>query len=330
MGCGESKSREGQLRPGGKRVSKEEGGDELPDVPEQSWYGLPFTDITPMPPNAFGSRYAGMVLFNNTHFPTAPRELHRLPNNEPLVRAEDELFVLGVDHVFGMAYLHDTALSVEHAWRLRVNHNVASTARYEKPFYDTLVGIQVFINGRLVPDQKPHELSLKGCTATLNTHDAVSVWRCIPIPLLPSPDHFTVATIHIYRGLAYSFAAAAASLRPGTHAVRVDVVYGCRKENDFATEFIARGELSLAVPADSREAVLRHVARMERLVNAPPPEHRLIPMGDAGRCGVCPTCTQPAAMACTICGARVCGTVRCAWTIVEGYPFCCATHSPAF
>ena len=329
MGCGESKARDGNgnLRPGGKRVTDAEGGDKLPDVPPNSWYGSAFTDVSPMPVSEFGTRYAGMVLFNTTHFPTAPQELHRLPGREPEGRGEDEDFVLGIDPIYGMSYFHDTALSVEHAWRLRVSHNTESANRYDKPFYDTLMAVQVYINDKLVPDQKPHDHSLKNCTATINSHEAVSVWRCLPVPLLPAENHFLLHTCHVYRSLIYSFAVAAASLRPGRHAVRVDVLYGCQKENDFLTEFIARGTLQLVVTPDSRDTVLKQVSLYEALMrDAQGRDCPLVP--NTRRGGFCPKCNGPADYVCTVCAAKVCGKATCSFAMVEGYPHGCTAHLP--
>jgi hypothetical protein len=338
MGCNQSDLRGGDE----ENPINREG---VPEVPPGSWYAVPFDEPSPMPETPFHKQHKGKVLFGPRRFPTAPDDLALLPGGEPVVSHSP--CIAGAQYLYGMAYLFNTALFVEHFWRTRVAHDPgakdAMARCFGRPFYDTLVGVKVYLDDVLVPDAAPHKQSLPQCTSTYRCHEAVALWRAIPVPLLPDLDAFPLNCTDVYHGLALSVATAVAALpvREGedeanTHALRVEVVYGAKSEGNFCTDFIARGADTLIVNAATAAALEPYIAELRRRVRLGGEEGVtrnvvLLParmaqqLGDAHSCA---QCHQSMRYACTVCGAPVCGTQRCVTRPVEGYPYGCLNHRP--
>lgn len=289
----------------------------LPPVPTDCWYALPFTETSPMPQTDFHTANKGKVLFSPLCIPTRAAEINSLPNKEPPLQFA---FVVGEDNIYGMGYLHNTALFIEHHWRTRVEHNPPRN-KFERPFYDCLIGIQVYINDVLVPDCAPHNESLVQCTTTYRAPEAVTLWRAVPIVLIGDPSHFTLSQVHLYRGLSLSFLTAVETLNVGEHDVRVEVVYGCKSEANFCTQFIARGACTIIVTDESRAKVRQLRSVVDRLIDDNPPRVLKGPATEG-----CLYCRHPLQYTCTICAARICGTPNCVWSAYIGYPFGCTSH----
>lgn len=290
----------------------------LPPVPEKSWYARKFVDFTPMPVTDFHVRHKGHTLFSRSKIPLRKTEIDALPAGPQL----QSQFTLGVDTIYGMAYLHNTALFIEHHWRTRVQWNMGAE-KYDKPFYNTLLGVKVFINDVLVPDSFPFGESIPFCTSTIRAPDAVSMWVAVPIVLCGHPDDEVLKTISLYRGLMFSFLEAAITLQPGEHDVRVEVVYGCKAESNFCTEFISRGGLKVMVTNESRELLSGYLSVLSGMLEEHP--RTTIPKMSLPH-EPCVYCNTPKAYLCAICGAEICCSPQCVWSPVVGYPFGCKSH----
>lgn len=319
----------------------------LPAVPADSWYATPFTEDTPMELTGFHAKRKGEVVFATKQIPTRAIEFAQLDtqNREP---ATSNTFQLGVDPIYGMGYLHNTALYIEHYWRTRVNHSFAGDSKFDRPFYNMLLGVKVFINNELVPDQAPGPDSLLQCTATIRAHEATSTWLCLPIILFPTggtiENNPLLSVVEVYRGLCLSFSLAAQTLLPGNHTVRVEVVYGCRAEQNFCTDFIARGSFTLVVADGATDKLSRVVNELASMIqshaaisaNSPTGLQRetVIPnralSASAAASRPCPFCSAPLRYVCTICSAHVCGSSSCVWSKFGGYPYGCQTHKAQF
>jgi hypothetical protein len=314
MGCKQS-----DLREDGTVINP----DHLPPVPAGSWYGQPY-DGPEVQLSPFHERHRGLIPFNTEYFPTSNADLARLPNREPRIR--DDMFCLGVDSIYGMAYLHSTALFTEYSWRSRVTHD-APSGKFEKPFYDTLMGIKVSVDGVQIPDSAPTAESLPQCTATLRAHEAVE-WRAVPVILFPDPNHFTMRHSSLYYGLVQSFCMLALTLREGSrHKVDVEVCYGCKAEAEFCTDFIAEGSFELAV-MEGAQSQVREVLETARRGLANVGMARTVPLTYQEQPGSCNSCGQTLQHACTACCAPVCGNKNCTTVIAVGYPQSCPHHLP--
>lgn len=375
----------------------------LPLVPTNSWYAAPFSEGTTTPFTEFHLQNKGRVLFGKLPIPTLPGELEALPSRSPTTITE---FELGKDLVYGMAYLHNTALYTEHRWRGRVLHllkvkdgtaevpesirkvsefmkgqqqqrrqstlqseevnpsppsqspspgpasltkhsgvaggqmrSLLSLARaeptiYSRPFFDMLLGIKVYVDEELVPDHYPGLNSLPQCTTTLDTHDAVTNWVCVPIILMGFLNHMTLDVIDLYRTLSLSFVEHLLHLKtpptpsentPRSLNVRVEVVYGCRTEAYFCTDFIARGSCRLLLRASAKHGIKGYEESLRALIKARRSSEQVIHFG-AGPHRSCPFCKLPYAYRCTVCGAELCSSVVCSQRPVTGYPRGCTAH----
>ena len=260
-------------------------------------------------------------LKGNTMFASqvVPVKKLEIDNARPTFR---EKFTLGVDTIYGMGYLHNTALFIEHHWRTRVTHN-PPTGKFDRPFYDMLIGIKVSIDGRLVEDLLPRADSLPQCTTTLRSHECASVWICIPFVLVGDPEQHVLKDIDMYRELSLSFLRACAALTVGEHSVLVDIVYGCKKEARFCSEFISRGTFKLDVKPESRALVESQFRMIQTLRSAETTP--AVPCNPPK--GACIFCGAPLKFYCTVCGATICGTAKCVWCKFSGYPHACSTHT---
>jgi hypothetical protein len=344
MGCQQS-----HVKGGDSNARPHINPEHLPAVHSDSWYALPFTEETPMELTSFHSKHKGDVCFSSQLIPSRAAELQQLlPNHEPLLQT---VFTLGSDSIFGMGYLHNTALYIEHYWRTRVAHTFAGDSKYDRPFYNMLIGIKVFINDQLIPDQVSGPDSLLQCTATIRAHEATSTWLCVPVILCPlDVDCTALSVVEVYRGLCLSFCLAAQTLLPGDHTVRIEVVYGCRAEANFCTDFIARGVCKLRVNDESSNHLNQLVDRLAALIEAsasgqgrqqqqpgspsgsPATRERETVILDSAsiRPSACAFCSAPLKYVCTICGAHVCGSSSCVWSKFVGYPYGCQSHKAQF
>ena len=297
----------------------------LPNVPAGSWYGSPYDMHNPAV-TVYHESHKGEILFNTEIFPTADGDLAALPGGVPRVR--QERFCLGVDNMYGMAYLHATPLFTEYTWRSRVAHDPPQ-GKFEKPFYDTLVGIKVSVDGVAIPDSAPTAESLPQCTATLKSHEAMN-WTAIPIVLLPDPLHSIVRHSSAYYGLMQSFAMRALTLRPtgDVHRVDVEVCYGCKNERDFCTPFIAQGSFEMVVLDDAMGAVRGVLDAARRGLASEAAAARQIPLAmQEQNHGPCPSCGDAMRYACSTCTAPVCGGPACSSVARRGgYPQACSVH----
>jgi hypothetical protein len=260
-------------------------------------------------------------LKGNTMFSSAVIPVKRLDLDlaKPVFK---ERFTLGVDKIYGMGYLHNTALFIEHHWRTRVTHN-PPTGKFDRPFYDMLVGVIVTIDGRLVDDLLPRPESIPQCTTTLRSHEAASVWIVIPFVLVGDPNDPILGVIDMYRELSLSFLRACAALSVGEHTVVVDIVFGCKKEARFCSEFISRGSFKLDVKNESRVLVEAQFRTLQGLIAA-----EISPVVVCNPpTGPCVFCGAPLRFYCTVCGANICGSPKCVWCKFSGYPHGCSTHT---
>lgn len=316
--------------------------DHLPAVPGDCWYAQRFTEESPMDMTEYHSQHKGRCVFSDSQIPTRSQQLEKLPDKSPLTRTT---FILGEDSVFGMGYLHNTALYIEHYWRTRVQHPFPGDSKFDRPFYNMLLGVRVFINDQLVPDQVPQADSLLQCTTTIHAHEATTTWLCVPFVLSVPPTALQrtllLTDVVLYRDLVLSFATAASTLHLGEHTVRTEVVYGCRAEGNFVTDFIARGTFSLIVDSESSSRCLDLVAQLTNLKAAEKRQQKEFENGSVlkpksaarlqqdlaeGKPHVCAYCGAPLKYVCAICAASVCGSTACVWSKFVGYPWGCQTH----
>lgn len=310
MGCKASS----EIRADGRAVNPAH----LPPVPLDSWYAMPFQEKSDMPVTEFHERHKGHTLFSTKRIPTRKTDLDDLPGGAPAIKTN---FQIGTEALYGMGYLHNTALFIEHAWRTRVPHG--APGKFEKPFFDMLLGIKVFINNALVPDSFPHEESLPQCTSTYRAPEACALWRAVPMMFVPELRGPMMERCVLYHGLAFSFMEAAVSLPNGRHEMRVEVVYGCKRENDFCTDFISRGCCTVDLTDAGRSAMVGILSEVSaRLQENPPRTVELLEPSAP----LCVFCGAPLAHYCTTCSAKICRSARCVWARVIGYPHGCTSH----
>lgn len=314
MGCKNSVVRE--------NMQLIDNGQQLPEVPKNSWYAMPFTEHTAMEFTAFHKKNIGKVIFAKTVIPTRAQELDQMGGT--LATELETTAVLGKDLIYGMGYLYQTALCIEHHWRTRVVHS-PPRGKFDRPFYDMLLGVKVFINDVLVPDQFPTNESLPQCTATLRANEATTTWLCVPVVLVGRLEDPVLRIIDLYRSLSASFAQAATTLQQGQHRVRVEIVYGCKSENNFCTDFIARGELKLIVNEQSAALIKRYARSLVPLLQSR--GKNIIPVEPSVGCAYC---GHQKRFRCAVCGALVCGSPQCVWSKFVGYPHGCSTHQAQF
>ena len=161
----------------GCQQSRLKGGDDsrpLPPVPSKSWYAEPFSEVSPMIMNSFHFDNRGTVVFSDSILPSSKEQLEANPRiaNAPQVTH----YTLDSGNIFGMGYLFNTALYIEHHWRLRVSHTPEIEERFSRPFYNMLLGVRVLIDGALVPDLNAFEDSLSNCTTTIKANEATTTW----------------------------------------------------------------------------------------------------------------------------------------------------------
>lgn len=278
--------------------------------------------------NTFHFDNRGNVVFSDSILPSSKEQLdaHPRPSNVPAVTH----YTLDSGNIFGMGYLFNSALYIEHHWRLRVSHTPEIEERFSRPFYNMLLGVRVLIDGNLVPDLNAFEDSLENCTTTIKANEATTTWICLPLVFIGNIEHRLLKNMRLYRPMMMNFLAVARGLSVGDHDVRVEVVYGCKAENNFCTEFISAGSFTLGVSEAGKtraaklyeDCVALHRSSPstdKRYVPAPPPlNNKPTP--------ICAVCSKPRDLACTVCGANVCGSLACVYTSVSGYPFGCRSH----
>ncbi|EPY28070.1 hypothetical protein STCU_05316 [Strigomonas culicis] len=372
----------------------------LPPVPPRCWYASPFVDATTAPLTEFHYQSKGRVMFAKRPIPTCASDLERLPQHRP---ATQDVFDLRRDLLYGMAYLHNTALFTEHRWRSRVGHlqrvkdgtaTIPEAVRkakkyrasrqlsaggtsttsdpitrqesgpvsgtlclerpestiFQKPSYDTLIGIRLYLDGELVPDHYPRPRALPQCTATIDAHEAFLNWVAIPLVLVGFLNHDSLNPIELYRGLSLSFVehllhlktpvvtAAGVGKRPEAAEpptpapfrkaeLRVEIVYGCRSEAYFCTDFIARGKCTLLLSEEAKAPLKAYEERLRTLMRTKRCGEQICPaLSDGPPPRGCLYCGFPLAYRCTVCGAEFCGTLACAQRSLVGYPRGCSEH----
>lgn len=320
MGCQQSTGLKGDASGGNRAV---------PPVPSDSWYAQPFGEVTPMIMNSYHFDNRGEVVFSDVLLPATKEQLdsHPIPKDVP----NQVRFSLDSGNIFGMGYLFNTALYIEHHWRLRVAHTPVIPERFSRPFYNMLLGAKVFIDDQLVPDTGAFEDSLPGCTTTCRANEATTTWICLPLVFIGNLEHRLLKNMRLYRPMMMSFLSKAKDLTPGDHAVRVEIVYGCKAENNFCTEFISTGAFTLNVTESgkARAAALYDECSALHQVS-PTTEKRYVPCPtplNNKPIPTCATCSKPRDLTCTVCGANVCGSLQCVYTTVTGYPFGCRSHA---
>lgn len=309
MGCKQS-----ELREDGEPINPEN----KPQVPLQCWYALPFTEQSSMPFTTFHDRNKGHVLFSNRLIPTRRAELEALGPQGPDTKNR---FILGAEPIYGIGYLHNSALHIEYTWRLRVAHN-GSASKYDKPFLDMLLGVKVFLNNILIPDSAPHEESLPQCTATYKAHEGCTQWRAVPLAIWPEENSIFMKG-NVYLGLVFSVLQAFMTLEPGDHEMRIEVVYGCKSESNFCTDFISRGTATLTVNGQTQRAAERLNAAVVSAMSRPAAPVTPIPNPTE----LCAYCGAAKRYVCNTCYATICGSTKCVWSTVVGYPFGCTSHA---
>ncbi|KAH8609711.1 hypothetical protein ERJ75_001173000 [Trypanosoma vivax] len=115
--------------------------------------------------------------------------------------------------------------------------------------------------------------------------------------------------------------------------VRVEVVYGCRMERNFCTDFIAKGSVELSMSKQSKALLSSYRERLLKLLAAGNAgKQQVVPMDtlmlvEQQRASAnCLFCNGQLRYICTICGARLCGAASCVWKPFVGYPHGCSSH----
>ncbi|KPA85295.1 hypothetical protein ABB37_01632 [Leptomonas pyrrhocoris] len=239
-------------------------------------------------------------------------------------------------------------------------------AVYDRPCDDLLIGIKLYVNEELVEDHYPIVNALPQCTATLAVKEATQHWNCVPFVLMGYLNQLMLEPICIYHALSLNFvehllrvkipASAAPARAPKTAVkaptpsdakpvpkkksppsveltLRVEVVYGCRAEAFYCTDFISRGACTLRMRESSKRALKNYEEKLRALVRLRLAAPQLI--ARSSRCDSppplpprnCSVCGHPLQYQCTVCGADVCGMPMCVATTVVGYPRACTKHA---
>ncbi|KAL7699552.1 hypothetical protein NQL31_004765 [Lotmaria passim] len=255
---------------------------------------------------------------------------------------------------------------------------------YECPGDDLLVGLKLYVNDVLVEDHYPIVNALPQCTATLAVKEAARHWNCVPFVLMGYLNQQMLDPICIYHTLSLNFvehllrvkmpnkatlASPAKPAAPGSGGtktpptkkssaasvdltLRVEVVYGCRAEAYYCTDFISRGSCVLRMTESSKRALKSYEEKLRALVRLRRAAPKLIPRdttlsnsnNGSGRSDSnnndnssgspppprnCSVCGHPLQYRCTVCGADVCGMPTCVANTVVGYPRACTRHTVA-
>jgi hypothetical protein len=243
---------------------------------------------------------------------------------------------------------------------------------YDRPGDDFLIGVKLYVNNELVEDHYPIVNALPQCTATLVVKEAAQHWNCVPFVLMGYINQLMLDPICIYHALSLSFvehllrikipestaaaaegSAATATTAPGGKGrpapakkklstsidlpLRVEIVYGCRAEAYFCTDFVSRGSCTLRMTESSKRALKAYEEKLRALVRLRLAAPQLIPressMNNNSAGGFpppprnCSGCGHPLQFRCTICGADVCGMPMCATNATVGYPRACIRHA---
>ncbi|CAJ1990325.1 hypothetical protein conserved [Leishmania donovani] len=236
-------------------------------------------------------------------------------------------------------------------------------AVYDRPADDFLIGIKVFVSEELVEDHYPDVHALPQCTATITAKEAAQLWSCVPFVLIGYLNQALLDPISLFHTLSLSFVehllrvklpgrgpagpaeerAKATSTRPSSSAaapsqptkaallelpLRVEVVYGCRAEAFYCTDFISRGRCVLRMTEASKPSLKSYEEKLRALVKARHRAPQLIPRPASGLPPprACAGCGYPLQFRCSFCGAEVCGSSVCALSAVIGYPRACTRH----
>ncbi|CBZ28540.1 conserved hypothetical protein [Leishmania mexicana MHOM/GT/2001/U1103] len=250
---------------------------------------------------------------------------------------------------------------VEYSNTMRFERGEAAV--YDRPADDLLIGIKVFVNEALVEDHYPDVHALPQCTATIIAKEAAQLWSCVPFVLIGYLNQVLLDPISLFHTLSLNFvehllrvklpgrrptgpveecakatstlpsSSAAAPSRPTKAAplelpLRVEVVYGCRTEAFYCTEFISRGRCVLRMTETSKPSLKSYEEKLRALVKARHTAPQLIPRPTSGLPPprVCVGCGYPLQFRCSFCGAEVCGSSICALSAVIGYPCACTRH----
>jgi hypothetical protein len=314
MGCQESKIR-GNGANGDQQLDR-------PEVPALCWYAQPFNEECTQTLTPFHSQMRGNVCFGLYRIPTSHADLG--PSLQPHVLDGNGVVSLSSDDLYGMAYLYDTALFTEHLWRTRVPHGARN--RFERPFYDTLMTVKMFIDDVLVPDSAPHSDSVIGVTSTIPAPDALARWKLVPLVFLPNPRDTMMGTVRIFDSMIASFATFCLELAPGTHRLMVEVSYGCRNEDNFCAGYIAQGSVTLLADVDTPSRMSRLLSQVAQRIDRQGAPARYVRADGGARCR---KCHMVLAQRCTVCGAGVCSSTACIFEVREdGYPLGCESHPP--
>ncbi|ORC87109.1 uncharacterized protein TM35_000242590 [Trypanosoma theileri] len=247
---------------------------------------------------------------------------------------------------------------------------------YDRPYFDTFVAFKVYVDDKLVPDHYPSSKSIPNCTATIFTSEAFNNWICIPVVLIGYLNNFLLSTISLYRYLSLNFVEYLLQQSSSLYGndifgsdentnttnnnsnsnnsveesnnnqevkrvfkVRVEVVYGCRSEMNFCTDYISKGSVNIVMTKKSRGVLKSYEEKLRKLIQRSlPVRDQLIPMDRLAlvtqeqqeqqqqRSRVCLFCNSPLRFTCTICGAQLCGTTACVWRPFTGYPHGCSVH----
>lgn len=133
------------------------------------------------------------------------------------------------------------------------------------------------------------------------------------------------------------------AVAPGTLVremrLRVEVVYGCRAEAFFCTDFIARGSCTLLMAETAKPALKSYEERLRALTMARRSSEQIVraprepsPSSSSGGGAVtppltCQVCGNAMVFRCTVCGADFCGSLMCSRRpLPGGYPCSCSAH----
>ncbi|KAG5500499.1 hypothetical protein JKF63_03593 [Porcisia hertigi] len=237
-------------------------------------------------------------------------------------------------------------------------------AVYERPDDKLLIGIKVFVNEEMVENHYPDVHALPQCTATITAKEAAQSWSCVPFVLMGFLNQMLIDPISIFHTLSLNFvehllrvklhgcsntatseervrasstqsSSLAAANSHRTKAVslelplRVEVVYGCRAEAFYCTEFISRGQCLLRMTEASKPSLKSYEEKLRALVKLRHTAPQLIPRPTSGFSPprACVGCGHLLQYRCTVCGAEVCGELTCAFSAVTGYPRPCRRHA---
>lgn len=260
-------------------------------------------------------------------------------------------------------------------YRSTMTYEHGEAAVYERPGNDLLIGVKLYVDDELVEDHYPIRNALPQCTATLPVTEAAQHWNCVPFVLMGYLNQQMLDPISVYHSLSLSFVehllrvklpesaapakgstaspvTAAPTRKDATPALtkksaappleltlRVEVVYGCRAEAYYCTDFICRGACTLRMTESSKKALKAYEEKLRALARLRLAAPQLISRGSGSSSSSsggegnlppprnCHLCGHPLQYRCTVCGADVCGMPTCATSTVVGYPRACTRHA---